>query len=163
MIIETPQFFELGQFSSRRFSVAWVTCLDSRGRRKQWLHRQENELAKGMNNDEALIKAGYQPVYRATSSEEDLDHALDGVHGLVVVGGGDGTVRAVASRLIGKNIPLAVIPSGTANNIARALGIEGNSLEIIAGLEQPMRRYYDVGKVQAPWGEDYFLEAAGYG
>jgi diacylglycerol kinase (ATP) len=112
---------------------------------------------------DALSLAGYQPVYRSTSSEEDLDHALAGNHGLVVVAGGDGTVRGVATRLIGKDIPLAVVPSGTANNIARAVGIESNPLDVIAGLQQPVRRYFDVGRVQAPWGEDYFLEAAGFG
>jgi diacylglycerol kinase family enzyme len=82
---------------------------------------------------------------------------------LVVVTGGDGTVRAVATRLIGKNIPMAIAPNGTANNIARALGIEGKPFDIVAGLKMPMRRHFDVGRVQAPWGEDYFLEAAGYG
>jgi diacylglycerol kinase family enzyme len=112
---------------------------------------------------DALVMAGYQPVYRATTREEDLDNVLDGSHGLVVVTGGDGTVRAVATRLIGRNIPLAIAPSGTANNIARALGIEGSPLDVVAGLSLPVRRYFDVGRIMAPWGEDFFFEAAGYG
>jgi diacylglycerol kinase (ATP) len=112
---------------------------------------------------EALSEAGYDPVYRSTSHEEELDQALSDIQGLVVVAGGDGTIRAVANRLIGTDIPIAIVPGGTANNIARALAVEGKPLEVIAGLKQPMRRYFDVGRVQAPWGEDYFLEAAGYG
>jgi diacylglycerol kinase (ATP) len=112
---------------------------------------------------EALSEAGYDPVYRSTGHEEELDQALRDIQGLVVVAGGDGTIRAVANRLIGKDIPIAIVPGGTANNIARALAVEGKPLEVIAGLKQPMRRYFDVGRVQAPWGEDYFLEAAGYG
>jgi diacylglycerol kinase family enzyme len=107
--------------------------------------------------------AGYQPVYQATTSEADLDHVLKDIQGLVVVTGGDGTVRGVATRLIGRKIPLAIVPGGTANNIARALGIEGNPLEVVGGLSTPIRRYFDVGRLEAPWGEDYFLEATGYG
>jgi undecaprenyl-diphosphatase len=43
--------------------------------------------------------------------------------GLVVAAGGDGTVRACAQALAGSAIPLAIIPLGTANLTARALGV----------------------------------------
>ena len=42
---------------------------------------------------------------------------------LVIAAGGDGTVSAVAGGLIGKQIPLGIIPRGTANAFAVALGI----------------------------------------
>lgn len=42
---------------------------------------------------------------------------------LVIAAGGDGTVSAVAGALIGTGIPLGVIPRGTANAFAVALGI----------------------------------------
>jgi diacylglycerol kinase family enzyme len=112
---------------------------------------------------QALSQAGYDPVYRATGSEEDLDPVLEDIEGLVVVAGGDGSVRAVATRLIGKKVPLALIPNGTANNISRALGMNAGPLDLIAGLRNPRVCHFDVGRVRAPWGEDYFLEAAGYG
>ncbi|HSO27908.1 MAG TPA: diacylglycerol kinase family protein [Anaerolineales bacterium] len=112
---------------------------------------------------EALRKVGYEPVYRATSSEKDLGQALKDVEGLIVVAGGDGTVRAVVTRMVGKNIPIAPLPLGTANNIAGSLGLEGGPLDIIPRLEDPLKRSFDVGRVRAPWGEDYFLEAAGIG
>jgi methylglyoxal synthase len=42
---------------------------------------------------------------------------------LIIASGGDGTVSAVAGAVIGTNIPLGVIPRGTANAFAMALGI----------------------------------------
>lgn len=112
---------------------------------------------------EALRAAGYEPVLKSTSSEEELDTALNGVRGLVVSAGGDGTFRAVATRLLGKNVFLTHLPLGTANNVGHSLGIEGGALEIIAGLKDPVKRHFDVGTVTAPWGRDYFIEACGFG
>lgn len=112
---------------------------------------------------EALQEAGYYPVYKATSSEADLDSALEDVKGLVVTAGGDGSIRAVATRLIGRAVPLAFVPLGTANNISRALGVTAEPMAIVAGLKNPTTCRFDIGRVQGPWGEDYFLEGAGYG
>ena len=110
-----------------------------------------------------LGEQGYSPVYRATSSEEELDPILEDVQGLVVAVGGDGTLRAVATRLVGKDVSLAVVPLGTANNVARTLGVAGSPEEIIRGLEHPKKVAFDLGYVRSPFGEDYFLEAVGCG
>ena len=42
---------------------------------------------------------------------------------IIIASGGDGTVSAVAGALIGTNIPLGIIPRGTANAFSMALGI----------------------------------------
>ena len=112
----------------------------------------------------ALHAAGYSPVYTPTTSVQDLDSALANVDdGLVVAAGGDGTVRAVATRLLERDVALTILPLGTANNIARTFDISGTPLEIIDNLAQPFKCRFDVGRVETPWGIDYFLEAMGVG
>ncbi len=44
-------------------------------------------------------------------------------YGVVVAAGGDGTVGTAASQIAGSNLPLGILPLGTSNDIARALGI----------------------------------------
>ena len=112
---------------------------------------------------EVLREAGYEPVLKSTSTEEELDTVLNGITGLVVSAGGDGTFRAVATRLLGKKVPLTHLPLGTANNIGHSLGLDGSAQEIIAGLKNPVKRDFDVGIVTAPWGRDFFVEASGFG
>lgn len=112
---------------------------------------------------EALSRAGYEPVYTVTNSEADLDPILASAEGLLVVAGGDGSVRSVVTRNLERRLPVALVPLGTANNIARLFGITGSPLEVIAGLREPGKAYLDVGSVSAPWGQDYFLETFGIG
>jgi YegS/Rv2252/BmrU family lipid kinase len=45
---------------------------------------------------------------------------------MILAAGGDGTVSAVAEALINTEIPLGIIPTGTANSFARALGISSD-------------------------------------
>ena len=70
---------------------------------------------------------GWEPVLAETSpGESGLELARQAVAdgaGLVFAAGGDGTVRACAQALAGTGIPLAIVPLGTANLTARALGI----------------------------------------
>src|SRR5438270_11034766 len=60
---------------------------------------------------------------------------------LVVVGGGDGTISAAASALVGTGTRLGILPLGTLNHFARDLGIP-NKLDDAAKLiaELPERR-----------------------
>lgn len=58
-----------------------------------------------------------------TMLEDLVKDAIDSGADLVIASGGDGTVSAVAGALIGTGVPLGVIPRGTANAFAVALGI----------------------------------------
>ncbi len=111
----------------------------------------------------ALSGIGYRPVYRATECQESLKKALSEVSGTVFVAGGDGSVRAVAAELLGRDVQLGILPMGTANNIGRSLGIAGEPLDLIERYRDASPRPFDVGRVSAPWGEDLFLEGFGCG
>src|ERR1041384_1960383 len=67
-----------------------------------------------------IAKAGHQVVHVA-ESVTDLKTALhESPCDLVVVAGGDGTVGRAACELSGWQIPIAILPLGTANNTARS-------------------------------------------
>lgn len=82
---------------------------------------------------------------------------------LVVAAGGDGTIARAVRALAGSATPLAIVPLGTANNIARSLGLALDPTEVIAGLVAPVKRRLDLGIASGTWGERHFVEAAGVG
>ena len=83
---------------------------------------------------------------------------------LVAVAGGDGTVARVAKRMGGAGRPLAPLPCGTANNIARALGMAEVPLEqVVRGWKDARRVKLDLGVASGPWGRRAFVEGIGAG
>lgn len=82
---------------------------------------------------------------------------------LVAVSGGDGTVARIVKALPDRRVPLAIIPSGTANNIARSLGICGAPEASVAAWDHQRRRRLDVGNVHGGWGCRRFVEGVGFG
>lgn len=112
---------------------------------------------------DALKQVGYDPIYAPTLQEQDLDHALAEAKDLVVVAGGDGSIRSAAIRLLGKNVPIAPLPMGTANNLCRMLEINGKPLDVIAGLADTEERDVNIWQVSTSHGTDYFIEAMGIG
>lgn len=107
---------------------------------------------------------GWEVTHLLTTTEEDLDKVLKDISGYLIVIGGDGTLRAVATRLIGTtDTTIIPIPLGTANNITNSLGITLYGTDLIPTLTHTKTIKYDVGHITAPWGEDYFLEAVGVG
>ena len=122
---------------------------------------QENGEAKALRK--LLEEAGHKVRYRS-SKEDDWKRALKKPADLVVVAGGDGTVGKVARRMVGRGVPVTVLPSGTANNIARSLGLlERPFEELIRGWEGARRVKLDAGVAAGPWGERYFIEGLGGG
>jgi diacylglycerol kinase family enzyme len=100
-----------------------------------------------------------QVVDNEWSSEQILEKRAD----LVVAAGGDGTVAAAARVLARRTIPLAILPLGTANNIAKSLCCEGSIDALIEGWEHARPQPLDLGTARGDWGERVFLESVGAG
>ena len=112
---------------------------------------------------ELLTDAGHDVRYRSVKGAR-WKRALKKKADLVVVAGGDGTVGKVARRMVGRGIPIALLPLGTANNIARTLGqVERPLEELVRGWENARHVRLDVGVASGPWGERYFIEGIGAG
>ena len=85
---------------------------------------------------EAAAGYGWRADFLVTEKAEDgvaaaNEAALDGID-LVVAVGGDGTVRGCAEGLAGTGVPLAVVPYGSANLLARTLRIPGHPKAALA-------------------------------
>ena len=76
---------------------------------------------------EAAAGGGWEPSFLETTLDDRgvrlASAAVAAGARMVVAAGGDGTVRACAQALAGTQVPLAIVPLGTANLAARALGI----------------------------------------
>lgn len=110
-----------------------------------------------------LIREAGHDVVGVSLKHDDYPVALQDPGDLVAVAGGDGTLRRVATELIGREIPIAILPAGTANNIARTLEIDGSFEELVASWRNSSIKKFDVGIVSAPSGTAHFIEGMGLG
>ena len=79
---------------------------------------------------------------------------------LVFAAGGDGTVRACAEALAGSGVPMAIVPLGTANLTARALGVPTRPDRAVEAGFGGRDRTIDLGQVE---GGTWFAAMAGIG
>ena len=77
--------------------------------------------------------------------------------------GETGPCRKAARALAGSGVPLAVIPLGTANNIARGLGVAGPLPEVVERWKSARHVPFDLGLARGQWGDSRFLEGVGSG
>ena len=65
----------------------------------------------------------------------------------MIVGGGDGTISAAASALVGTDTLLGVLPLGTLNHFARDLGIPSDLTEAARLIASRKDRRVDVAEM----------------
>jgi diacylglycerol kinase family enzyme len=111
---------------------------------------------------------GYQTAYYSTKDgkkrKKDWRRAIDDEPAdLILAAGGDGTVRKVALALSGSSTPFAVLPLGTANNIAKTLGLHGKIQTIARRWKRARARPFDLGVVEGARRDVQFVESFGGG
>lgn len=97
-----------------------------------------------------------------TKKAGDISSAIienaKGAHG-VIVAGGDGTMNAAAEALVKTCLPLAILPTGTANDLARTLAIPEDPRKAAAIIASGHTRRIDLGSANG----NYFFNVATIG
>jgi diacylglycerol kinase (ATP) len=88
----------------------------------------------------------------AAETDAVLRRLVDAGTESVVVLGGDGAAHAAVQACAETETALAMVPAGTGNDLARALGLPKNPIEAAAvvaqGLRDNARKRFDLGKVE---------------
>jgi len=111
----------------------------------------------------ALARRGISAEAHATEAPGDatrlVREALAAGAEAIVIHGGDGSVNEALQPLVGGDTPLAVWPGGTANVLARELGLPADIERVAALIASARVRRVSVGRA----GNRYFLLMAGVG
>jgi diacylglycerol kinase family enzyme len=98
------------------------------------------------DTEQALAGAGLDVLWLETTREDPGQGVTrravaEGVD-LVIAQGGDGTVMACVTGLAGSDVPLAVLPGGTGNDLVRGLGLPPDPVAAARALAdcRPRRR-----------------------
>ena len=125
------------------------------------IHKEKREIVRNIashiisNGGNADITYSMKP---GVGEKRSSRAALEG-YDAVYAAGGDGTINDVAAGLVNRSIPLGIIPLGTGNGFARALGIPFEPDRLMKMLSANRTVDIDVGKISSR----IFLATAGMG
>jgi len=90
------------------------------------------------------------PTERPRHATELVASRLGAGLDLVAVAGGDGTLGEAAESLLGRNVPIAVLPAGTTNVVAREYGVaDAGAAEaaLFSGKTRPLTVFHAADRV----------------
>ncbi len=115
------------------------------------------------------LRATDAPGSATTLARAAVQHGLQ----LVIVCGGDGTLNEVVNGMAGSNVPLGLLPAGTANVLAKELGLRWSIPRAAAQLVRGRLQRIALGQAvaenapepagQTPAAPRYFISLAGAG
>lgn len=117
------------------------------------------ELEEGLGR---LFKAGIkveQWVSTSPSASCDAVESRKNDIDLVIIGGGDGTINSMAKTLYDCQLTLAILPLGTANDLARSLGVATSLEDAFSAIINNHRERIDLGCLN----NHFFFNAAHIG
>lgn len=124
-----------------------------RWKRQRDLRRAREILA------EAGIEVALAPTGGPGSASELARRSVAEGRELVIVCGGDGTINEAVQGLAGSRVPLGILPAGTANVLAKELGLPWNIARAARLIPQSHVVRISLGRA----GERYFISLAGAG
>ena len=139
------------------------------GRAAEHLERTAESIRR---RGEAVVRVDTEPAGRTVGLVRDAIRASS--PSVVISFGGDGTFNEVARGILasGLDVPLGMLPMGTANNQGRSFGLEAGPDAIEANLDVIFARHLtalDVGTIarldarEKPTHETLFFDSVGWG
>lgn len=126
-------------------------------------------VVEELESRHAWGRSRWFPTAREDSGRSAAERALEESPSVIIVAGGDGTARAVAGVVLDSGTPIALLPFGTGNLLARNLGLPlGDVTAAVEAAFSGGTRPVDVGVVEFEDEEgtrstEIFLVMAGIG
>ena len=127
------------------------------------IHNQASGRRVALASLRALIEREGHELVRVIAHSADASRVADPPAELVVAAGGDGTVADAIRATAGSGVPFAVLPLGTANNIAFGLGVGGPIEDQVRNWPIAQARPFDIGLLQGAGMDKKFVEGVGGG
>lgn len=122
-----------------------------------------NGKAEALEGAVALLEeAGIAVSVCESESESHLISLIEDYEqedGIVIIAGGDGTISSALATLYNCQRTLAIFPMGTANDLARSMGVPENLLAAAQVIVENRRERISLGKVN----NHYFINVAHIG
>jgi diacylglycerol kinase (ATP) len=117
-----------------------------------------DELRRLLTAEDLTVIRWYE-VPKSRKAPKQVRRALNHRPDLLVIWGGDGMVQRCADALVGHRVPIAIIPAGTANLLARNLGIPIDLAGAVDVAAHGGSRTLDLGRLNG----EHFAVMAGVG
>lgn len=111
---------------------------------------------------EQLRAAGMEVIQIDSPAAHSVGQIIDSYHdkvNLVILGGGDGTISSAAPALFRHKLPFAILPLGTANDLAHSLGMSKDLSEAFQNILNNRRHKINLGMIN----DHFFFNAANIG
>ncbi len=133
-------------------TAALVVNIRARRGRLLWTEARRGLDALGIDHEAHAVRDPHQ-------LDDIVERALARRLDVLILGGGDGTVSSVVDRLVGQDVPLGLLPCGTANSFARSLGLPLVTDEALNLIAAGHVRRVDLGRIDS----DHFANCAALG